>query len=313
MRTLSLLILSFFCASSITAQEYLEHKSKIIADSTGKIYVKTHEPTYLFVSRADTVGEPTLLTGRDGEPIPVAWKRQGENFLNYSKPRQQPAVRYTINADGQPPQSTVSFGKGLLFNYGNAFFAEPGAELTINAKDNMTGVSETYTSIDNAPFSKYHEPIAVTEEADFPLKIYSVDNVGNVEDIQEYRIITTDSAAIRLNNIYFLLGSTELSTEAKNEIRKLASILNTYPNVFLEIRAHTDSRGSAPFNQTLSEQRAQAVVKELTSRGINPHRLSAKGFGEDLLVNECSDGVYCPEAKHAENRRVELIVLKHLP
>jgi len=57
-------------------------------------------------------------------------------------------------------------------------------------------------------------------------------------------------------------------------------ILNDNPNITIELRSHTDSRASDQYNMELSQKRAQAVVDYLISKGIDPQRLIAKGYGE---------------------------------
>ena len=314
MRALTIFIfLSTAIFGHAFAQLQSTHSTKLMVDSAGNVFTQTDAAAYLFIARADTTGQLLLIPSTDKEANPMQWDGDGIHHITYRNAQNDTPVNFKVMADGTAPVSTPYFTRGLLFSYDNTFFADINAEVSIKASDNMTGVASTYFSKNLTPFQPFDEPIVLDKECDFPLKVYSVDNVGNTEEIQEYRIITTQSAEIPLKNIYFRLGSTELTTGAKEEIIKLATILHTYPNVYLEIRAHTDSRGSEQFNQTLSEGRAQAVVNKLKAQGIPERRLSAKGFGESQLVNECADGVICAEDKHEENRRVELFVLKHLP
>jgi hypothetical protein len=69
--------------------------------------------------------------------------------------------------------------------------------------------------------------------------------------------------------------------------------------------SHTDSRATAEYNIELSQKRAESVVRYLILSGINPARLTAKGYGESKLVNKCADGIPCTEAEHQANRRTE--------
>ncbi len=78
-------------------------------------------------------------------------------------------------------------------------------------------------------------------------------------------------------------------------------VLRENPSLRVEIDGHTDSTGSAAFNQTLSEQRAKAVLEYFVSKGISRGRLTAKGFGprNPVASNATAEG-------RAKNRRVEL-------
>ena len=61
---------------------------------------------------------------------------------------------------------------------------------------------------------------------------------------------------------------------------KLVETLFDNPNVTIELMSHTDSRDTEEYNQDLSQKRAQVVVQYLIDKGIEPERLSAKGYGE---------------------------------
>ncbi len=109
--------------------------------------------------------------------------------------------------------------------------------------------------------------------------------------------------------ILYPYNSAALIPEAKRTIDEaLLELLNAKPNVSVEIRSHTDSRGSASANETLSQRRAESVVNYLINKGINRSRLVAKGLGEGDLKNRCADGVECSEAEHQVNRRNEFTV-----
>jgi outer membrane protein OmpA-like peptidoglycan-associated protein len=81
------------------------------------------------------------------------------------------------------------------------------------------------------------------------------------------------------------------------------------PGARVELRSHTDCRGTGSYNLSLSDKRAKSAMKYLSSRGIDSGRMEYKGYGETVLVNGCKDGVDCSEEKHQENRRTEFKVL----
>ena len=109
--------------------------------------------------------------------------------------------------------------------------------------------------------------------------------------------------------INYELGSARLTASSIRTIDKnLLTMLNDKPNSIVEIGSHTDARGSAKANQSLSERRAKSVVEYLISKGIDKDRLLAVGYGETQLLNNCSDGTTCSESKHAKNRRTEFKV-----
>ncbi len=110
--------------------------------------------------------------------------------------------------------------------------------------------------------------------------------------------------------IYYELGSARLTSNSRRIIdQRLLALMQEKPYISVEIAAHTDARGSSYSNMSLSQKRAESVVSYLKQRGISKSRLIAKGYGESQLLNNCADGVDCPENMHQENRRTEFRVL----
>jgi outer membrane protein OmpA-like peptidoglycan-associated protein len=115
---------------------------------------------------------------------------------------------------------------------------------------------------------------------------------------------------IVLENIYYDFDKWDIRPDAAIELNKLVKLLQDNPTIHIEMGSHTDVRGSDTYNEVLSGKRAHAAVEYLISKGIDQERLTWKGYGESVLVNECSDGVECSEEKHQENRRTEFKVKK---
>lgn len=87
---------------------------------------------------------------------------------------------------------------------------------------------------------------------------------------------------IELPNIFYDFAKWNLRPESMVALDKLVETLNDNPNVVIELRAHTDSRGSALANVELSQKRAQSVVNYLIEKGIQPARLRAKGYAATM-------------------------------
>jgi outer membrane protein OmpA-like peptidoglycan-associated protein len=119
-----------------------------------------------------------------------------------------------------------------------------------------------------------------------------------------------EGSVIVLDNLYYDYNKTTLRPGAIHELDVVYELMRRYPEMEIELSAHTDCRGSAPFNQRLSDARAESAKNYLISRGIQPNRISASGFGESRLRNHCQDGVACSEEEHAYNRRTEIRITK---
>jgi outer membrane protein OmpA-like peptidoglycan-associated protein len=108
--------------------------------------------------------------------------------------------------------------------------------------------------------------------------------------------------------VYFDYDKSEIKEEAFTQMALLIRTLKNYPAATVNIGAHADSRGGFDYNQRLSNDRANSVVKYLTENGISRKRITARGFGEKLLLNRCTDTVNCEEVEHSLNRRAEIKV-----
>lgn len=113
---------------------------------------------------------------------------------------------------------------------------------------------------------------------------------------------------LKMQPIYFDFGKAIIRPDAERELYKIVKVMNEYPNMRVDVRSHTDSRGNDSFNYTLSQKRAQATVDWLVSKGISRNRLTGRGFGGSVLLNECTKGVVCSESQHQQNRRSEFII-----
>lgn len=107
-----------------------------------------------------------------------------------------------------------------------------------------------------------------------------------------------------LKDIFFEFDKSTLLQQSYFELRKLLTLLATYPKMRIEISGHTDGKGSDSYNLRLSESRAKAVTDYLISKGVSERRLQYKGYGKSRPIdtNDTEEG-------RANNRRVEFKVL----
>ncbi len=116
----------------------------------------------------------------------------------------------------------------------------------------------------------------------------------------------------RLNNVFFDFDKYNLRPESSVELDRVVAFLNEYPNVEIEMSAHTDSKGSDDYNMTLSDNRARSVRAYIISKGIAAGRIISQGYGETRPVagNANPDGSDNPDGRQL-NRRVEFKILKN--
>lgn len=108
---------------------------------------------------------------------------------------------------------------------------------------------------------------------------------------------------ISLSGVLFEAGGNQLSAPAEARLDTVAAALAAYPDRNIVVEGHTDARGSDTTNQTLSQERADAVRSYLESRGVPAERMRAVGRGESTPIasNDTAEG-------RANNRRVEVII-----
>ena len=116
---------------------------------------------------------------------------------------------------------------------------------------------------------------------------------------------------LNINPIYFDLNKSNIRPDAALELDKVVDLMKKNPDIIVESRSHTDSRGKDGSNLSLSDRRAKSTVEYIISRGIDVDRISGKGFGETELLNECANFVKCTKAQHQMNRRTEFYIVDY--
>ena len=112
-----------------------------------------------------------------------------------------------------------------------------------------------------------------------------------------------------LDNIYYDLDKWDIRADAQPTLNKLAETLMQNPQIKIQLSSHTDCRSSDSYNATLSQKRAESAVNYLISRGLDPVRLVAKGYGESQPAISC-DCKKCTEDEHQANRRTTFKILE---
>lgn len=106
-------------------------------------------------------------------------------------------------------------------------------------------------------------------------------------------------------SIFFADGGARLGAEQRDELDKTIEVLQQYPDLRVELRGHTDSRGSQSANLEFARQRAEAVKRYLVRHGIAADRVETRAIGglEPIATNDTREG-------RANNRRVEFWIVR---
>lgn len=129
-------------------------------------------------------------------------------------------------------------------------------------------------------------------------------------DVAEEVVVTREDGRqyVELENIYFDLDKWDIKPQAAQQLDLLVELMQKYPDMQVQLGAHTDSRSSSMYNLRLSQNRADAALEYLVSKGIAQDRLEPIGFGEEIQLVKCGEN--CTELEHSINRRVEFVIIK---
>jgi OOP family OmpA-OmpF porin len=115
---------------------------------------------------------------------------------------------------------------------------------------------------------------------------------------------TDRGLVVALGDILFDVDKAQLTPGGELQVARLADALQQMPDRNVLIEGHTDSSGSEAYNLDLSQRRAAAVEQMLLLRGVEPHRIVTRGYGEAYPVASNATG-----AGRQQNRRVEVVIL----
>lgn len=200
-----------------------------------------------------------------------------------------------------PVDSTITNTRGWQ-RISGTFVAQGGEQYITIGNFNLAELSG-YTDYDSLsrllPGAYYYIDDVTVQCLNCPPPVADDLNLDSTYLTHEQPAFTVGSTFV-LKDIYFEFDKSTILQQSYFELRSLISLLETYPKMRIEIRGHTDSKGSDSYNQRLSDNRAKAVMDYLISKGINEKRLQYKGYGKTLPIdtNDTEEG-------RANNRRVE--------
>ncbi len=155
------------------------------------------------------------------------------------------------------------------------------------------------------PEKSLAEELLINQDLDLASVSTILEEIYSKSDPAERNLLKDKVFRLYIN---FDFDSWEIDAEGEKELDRLVEILMKYRRMNIELSSHTDCRGKNSYNRALSQARADAALKYVLKKGVSIRRIEAVGYGEEKLVNKCSDGVDCPEEMHEQNRRVEVLI-----
>ncbi len=133
-------------------------------------------------------------------------------------------------------------------------------------------------------------------------RLFYVKNVRIAEGGVKYYDRVMQDGKIIANGIRFDIGKSSLKPESMGVINEIYELMDKNPDLKFSVEGHTDNVGDDASNMTLSANRAETVMKTLVEMGIAEDRLTSKGLGESMPMDDNN----VPEGR-ANNRRVEFV------
>lgn len=186
------------CVLKINAQEQLEHKKKYYVREDGRFFINKALPVYLRLSVSpEPNAESHLLKSETSPKItnPFYFDTEGYNTIRTPwkvdpetreviVPRED--IIFEVYTDSKSPVSKLEFNEKSTYKRDGKQFYSGNLKISIAAKDKISGVEKSYYSIDGEAFKEYTQPLELSQEKSYTLKYYSVDHVGNAEEIKTY-------------------------------------------------------------------------------------------------------------------------------
>jgi OmpA-OmpF porin, OOP family len=123
------------------------------------------------------------------------------------------------------------------------------------------------------------------------------------------RVVLLPSNIVISDKIQFEVNSADLKPESHALLDEVVAVMKDNPQIEqVRIEGHTDATGKADYNKTLSQKRAESVMKYIASKGVAAARLTAEGFGPERPIADNADA-----AGQEMNRRVEFVIVKQGP
>lgn len=184
--------------------------------------------------------------------------------------------------------------KEVVSNPDGSYRLEIPWQESVVLKAVQNGFSEYSKSLDTTTFS---------DEENITLDIDLVAYSDIVEEVEGQKVV-------KLKKFYFERGGAKITPEIAMELDKVVEAVSLFPQLQLRIETHTDSRGGGATNFRITQARSDAIKAYLLSKGVPESSiLYAIGYGEDKILNNCTNGVYCLEMLHKQNQRSLIVIL----
>ncbi|MDX1906008.1 MAG: chitobiase/beta-hexosaminidase C-terminal domain-containing protein [Bacteroidia bacterium] len=227
-------------ALTSVAQSPLDHPKHMYQDSLKRLYTHPDLPQYIFLSTDPTGKNAYRMESETNKTItnPMRWDGAGIHTFKHQDLIEKTVIVFEIYADGTAPATAADFGQTPTYKAGDIRYYGGGLQVSLSARDDMSGVEAIYYSLDGAAYTPYTRALTFPQEKTYVLKYYAVDHVGNAEPVREATFaidLGMPSTTLRVEGDFFeevLSPRATLvltSTEGRAGVRQITWQLDDQP------------------------------------------------------------------------------------
>jgi len=188
MNRLAQILLTALTGFALISNAQEPEKRAFYIDSTGKLYVSPSIPVHIYMGTKPDGSNAVLLRDNKGSTS-LTWKGTGPQLMTHLDLYKGRKIRFELFADGLPPQSSISPKNQNVLVLKDAVIVRGSSIIELSATDLHAGVDKIFYSVNGAEYNLYTEPINLTDEGEYEVKVYSTDYLGNTEPVVSRKFI----------------------------------------------------------------------------------------------------------------------------
>lgn len=213
-----LILFIVYCTHPVVAQTQKEHKKGSYVDSLNRYYQHVDLPVYLYISTSPNDANPTPLkeiSNKDKEVKAIYLDGPGVHQIKHMDAIHKKNDVFNVYGDNKAPVSTLNISTVPMYKSRDNLFYGKNLSISLTAKDDMSGVKQSYISINGSEYTNYVDKIKFDKEGDYTVKYYTVDNVGNVEEPKTFQFTVDLTAPKTFHNVIGIASGQVISGSSR--------------------------------------------------------------------------------------------------
>ena len=284
--TLPLSVILCFLCVNVIAQTQPDHTKKYYVAEDGKLYWQAQKPMFLFASEHPDGREAKRLESEATPEYtnPLYLDTEGINFIrtkwavdqsNLDVVSPQTEILFEVYRDGNSPLTKVAFDAPNAFQGEEKLFYGQDLVVSASAKDELSGVSEIFYSLNGSAYSPYSSNLSYTKDGEYSFRFYSLDNVGNAETPQGFD---------------FVLDLTKPSSKYSVTGDKTSEILS--PRTIIQLEGKDGSSGVENVYFQIDSGKAVTFEEKISLTDLSEGNHQLTYYSVDNVGNKENDRTY---------------------